>query len=91
MESITIQPTNMEDGTSPYPYHVGMDGLIQRQDFWKGRPFRLIGFAKDKKVNEVNLLFKEWIIGDKIYCIKKDYDFSYFYFNCNHKKGCEGQ
>ena len=61
MTLITIQPENMEDGILPYPYHISEDGLIQRQDFWKGRPFRLIGFAKDSEVNQVDLIFEDWI------------------------------
>ena len=61
MKTITIQPKKMEDGTLPYPYHISEDGLIQRQDFWKGRPFRLIGFAKYSQINQVDLIFEDWI------------------------------
>jgi hypothetical protein len=29
----------------PYPFHVWEDGLIHRQEFWQGRPLRVVGFA----------------------------------------------
>lgn len=29
----------------PYPWFVGEDRLVKRQDFWKGDPLSLVGFA----------------------------------------------
>lgn len=60
MKTITIQPREMENKTLPYPYHIDKNGLVGRQDFWKGRPFKLIGFAKSNKINKINLIFEDW-------------------------------
>lgn len=43
-ESIRIQPREREDGTLPYPFFINADGNVGRQDFWKGRPLKLVGF-----------------------------------------------
>lgn len=61
---ITIQPGNMPDGSYnpklplPYPFHVdAATGEIDRQDFWKGDPFSVVGFQKDADVQTVDLLW----------------------------------
>jgi hypothetical protein len=41
---ITIQPGTAADLSLPYPFHVFEDGRVDRQDFWQGRIFRVIGF-----------------------------------------------
>lgn len=55
MNTITIQPSDRVDGISPdgtertqrpYPFHVSPDGMVQRQDFWRGRVYRVIGFTE---------------------------------------------
>lgn len=63
---ITIQPANSADGTYdvheplPYPYHVdAATGDVGRQDFWKGVPFRVLGFQKDVDVQQVDLWWEE--------------------------------
>jgi hypothetical protein len=33
-----------ENGRLPYPYIVDENGLVGRQDFWKGNPYKLLGF-----------------------------------------------
>jgi hypothetical protein len=32
----------------PYPYFINQKGMVGRQDFWKGKPFKLIGFSPIK-------------------------------------------
>lgn len=48
-----------DDGTEltkqPYPYFVDGDGMVGRQDFWRGRPVRMIGFAADSAKQEMTL------------------------------------
>lgn len=63
---ITIQPANSADGTYdvheplPYPYHVdAATGDVGRQDFWKGAPFRVLGFQKDVDVQQVDLRWED--------------------------------
>jgi hypothetical protein len=61
---ITIQPAEHVDHITadgeeltklPYPFHTDETGNIGRQDFWKGDPLRVIGFAKDSAVQELTL------------------------------------
>lgn len=61
---ITLQPSPRvdhltEDGTEltqlPYPFHVDAKGDIQRQDFWRGNPAKVIGFTNDPAVQRVDL------------------------------------
>lgn len=41
---IVLQPKQRKDGTLPYPFFINEDGIVGRQDFWKGSPLILIGF-----------------------------------------------
>lgn len=41
---IRIQPAERSDMKLPYPFFIESDGSVQRQDFWKGKPLKLIGF-----------------------------------------------
>jgi hypothetical protein len=47
------------DGTEltklPYPFYVDENGNVGRQDVWQGVPERVIGFARDLAVQEINL------------------------------------
>ena len=61
---VTLQPAAhvdhlTEDGEEltrlPYPFHVNVHGEIQRQDFWKGMPERVIGFVSDLHRQEIDL------------------------------------
>jgi len=46
---LMIQP-NLSLKRLPYPYFVEKDGKVQRQDFWKGNPYKFIGLAtKDEQ------------------------------------------
>ena len=42
--TITLQPV-MTGDRLPYPFHVAADGAIDRQDFWRGKPERVIGIS----------------------------------------------
>lgn len=54
-KTITIQPSEYVDAIAPggtemtrlpYPFHVtAEDGMVQRQDFWRGRVEQVIGFV----------------------------------------------
>ena len=55
MHTITIQPSDRVDGISPdgtertqrpYPFHVSPDGMVQRQDFWRGKVAWIVGFTE---------------------------------------------
>lgn len=39
----------------PYPFYVRDDGRVTRQDFWRGDPALVVGFARDLAVHEVSL------------------------------------
>lgn len=68
---LTVQPSSFIDnlwsmpsgevveGTRlPYPLHVLEDGLVLRQDFWKGDPWRVIGFAARVDVHRIDLTWE---------------------------------
>lgn len=68
MKILTVQPAAStdqitEDGTEltrlPYPFHCDKDGNVQRQDFWRGKPLRVVGFAADLAVHKVDLRWRE--------------------------------
>ena len=44
-----LQPAERDDGTLPYPYFIDEQGLVGRQDFWNGKPYKLIGFQPKPK------------------------------------------
>ena len=65
---VTLQPSDIvdhitEDGTEltrkPYPFHVDINGLVQRQDFWRGDPYRVVGFVVDPSSHDVHLRWDE--------------------------------
>jgi hypothetical protein len=39
----------------PYPFFVDEDGLVGRQDFWRGEPRRIVGVAADSAIHELTL------------------------------------
>ena len=57
MKIITLQPDD-EKGRSPYPYHCDENGLVMRQDFWKGNPFVCVGVCL-ANVEKVAFYFDE--------------------------------
>lgn len=52
---VVIQPEQQPGLTLPKPYFVDAEGMIGRQDYWKGAPTRLIGFQRDLAVMTVDL------------------------------------
>ena len=54
---IKIQPKELKDFTLPYPYFIDKDGYVGRQDFWKGKPYKLLGFSKEAKAGKIELNF----------------------------------
>ena len=65
MKIISLQPSEWTDqlapdGTEltrqPYPFHVeAATGMVQRQDFWRGDPLAVIGFAARLDVHSIDL------------------------------------
>lgn len=52
---ITLQPAELPSCVRPYPYHVNPNGTVRRQDFWRGRVARVIGFTDRLDVEEISL------------------------------------
>lgn len=67
IRSITIQPASPEADPllMPYPYHIEPDGKVARQDFWKGRPLKLLGFNKTNQTGDISLMRSEWMKNPK--------------------------
>ena len=58
-QTIKIQPAE-SNGVLPYPYFVQMPGgIIGRQDFWKGRPKNVLGFASAANPFSVELTLSD--------------------------------
>lgn len=55
-----IQQEELADKTLPYPYFIDKGGLVGRQDFWKGRPYKLLGFHDKPVSGDIKLLFDEF-------------------------------
>lgn len=65
VRSISIQPAPTKDDPLklPYPYHIDSDGNVGRQEFWRGHPAKLVGFAKRPKAGEVDVEFDDfWMV-----------------------------
>lgn len=64
----TLQPADVPDGTTstrrPYPFHVDPNGFVQRQDFWRGRVYRVIGFVSDPSRMDVDIHWDDAVEGD---------------------------
>lgn len=65
---ITIQPELRADGVLPYPFHVLTEdvediarGAIGRQDFWNGKPARLVGFVSDPEAQRIDLRLAQFL------------------------------
>jgi hypothetical protein len=48
----------------PYPINIDTDGSVLNQDFWRGDPFRLIGFQKDRDIQHIDVPMSEWMDND---------------------------
>lgn len=55
----TIQQGMAADFSLPYPFHVFEDGRVDRQDFWKGRVARVIGFQADLNEKTIDLFWAD--------------------------------
>lgn len=52
----TLHPESSAGGYAPYPYHIRVNGrFVGAQHYWKGDPFRLVGFAEPQTPYEVEL------------------------------------
>jgi len=57
--TITIQP--VQTGADlPYPFHVDEEGFIGRQEFWKGKPYKLVGFASRPIAGQMDVFFADF-------------------------------
>lgn len=43
---LTINRARSADGERPFPLTIGEHGIVAWQDFWRGDPFRLVGFTE---------------------------------------------
>lgn len=57
----TIQPDMLPDMSLPYPYFVREDGRVDRQDFWRGKIYRVIGFQADINAMRVDLFWSDFL------------------------------
>ena len=55
-----IQQKTHPDLTQPYPFFIEADGLVGRQEFWKGTPLKLLGFNNTTQEGEISLPFEEF-------------------------------
>lgn len=58
---ITLQPAERKDMTLPYPFFIDENGCVGRQEFWRGTPAALIGFAKVQTVHDVSLVLEDFL------------------------------
>lgn len=68
---VTLQPAAYTDniwaigdelveGTKlPYPFHVTEDGSIERQDFWRGDVYKVIGFTTSPERRRIDLYWPD--------------------------------
>lgn len=61
MKTLTIQPNGSKNPAArlPYPWHIDESGKVLKQDFWKGDPAELIGFAPAYDHYEIAVELKE--------------------------------
>lgn len=57
---LTIQQVLRDDDRLPYPFHIDEAGFVLRQDFWRGKPLRLVGFVDDPDVYKISLNVEDW-------------------------------
>jgi hypothetical protein len=67
VQSLTIQPDpNDVNKPLPYPFHVNEHGEVQRQDFWRGKVWRVVGFADKPEPGIIKLIWSQvWKEPDK--------------------------
>jgi hypothetical protein len=57
--AIRIQPAG--ENPRPYCYYILPDGVVGRQDRWKGKPYQLAGFTSPDNPFEVELLCQDFL------------------------------
>jgi hypothetical protein len=45
----------------PYPFAVDEDGMVQRQEFWDGKVFKVVGFQRDLAKHQIDLWWQDAI------------------------------
>lgn len=79
-KTLVIQP-NPSAKCLPYPFFVGEDGKVGRQDFWKGKPYRFIGLApadEQKIIFDVSDLFKMSTVPEGLYPVFADRNLQFY-------------
>ncbi len=66
MLRLKIQPQELSDGMLPYPFYVDEKGLVGRQDFWRGKPHRVLGFCAKPVAGEIDLEFSDFLNSPQI-------------------------
>lgn len=83
---ITIQPAE-QGGTLPYPLHVDEDGTVGRQDFWQGKPARVVGFSPVPRANVMSLDWEEFTRDPSgatgLYVVSEDADGTWYTHWCS--------
>lgn len=59
-----LQPRELDDMTLPYPYFIDENALVGRQDFWKGHPYKLLGFNSTANAGDIDVI--KFLSGEKI-------------------------
>lgn len=70
MKTIRIQQKQHKDFTLPYPFFIDENRKVGRQDFWKGKPLKLIGFSKKSEAGKIDVYFRDFWEKPKV-AIKK--------------------
>lgn len=58
---IKLQPKGKPAGALPYPFFIDEDGFVLRQEFWRGKPYKLLGFNDTPKAGDIKLMRKEFM------------------------------
>ena len=80
--SIKIQPEERPDHTLPRPFFVYRDGKILEQKFWKGHPFKLLGFSEKPIAGDMQVMLKTFLFypetAEGMYPVFQDEDGKWF-------------
>lgn len=58
---VKLQVKELQNGVLPYPFFINERGLVGRQDFWKGKPKKLIGLAYEPVAGAMDLSLKDFM------------------------------
>jgi len=59
MKILKLQPKKTPGGILPRPFLIHKDGKVGAQKYWKGNPFKLLGFAKKPVIGEMDINIKD--------------------------------